>query len=352
MTTKNQTNEDPVTTMGITIAQGIFFILLAGIFLMLTLSVSLAKVGRRLREDGESWKEILKTKLLFLAGILPVVIIIALGVGYFKVQEKLNPEEKNYPKTEAEFRELVEEKHEAFKEAGWNLDGKRSELRYAKEEQGSLKNDIRRARAIEEQSRIEEDYLANEDEILTIKGEIESLAPLVTKKKEELRIARQNLKSFREGTFRRPVLIQSRSMPAKDQFWIYFKYIQLSLRYMAGSFLLSFLFMFIWPQNNKKLEAFSDFSHRFWEIVSAPGMMIINMVGSFFGETPARRKSSSNDIMKLGSHRMAYLTDKNLNYHTQIIGGSGAGKTNLLKVMIEDRIRKGHGLIFLTSKLI
>ena len=54
--------------------------------------------------------------------------------------------------------------------------------------------------------------------------------------------------------------------------------------------------------------------------------------------------------MQLGLERNSYLTDSNLNYHTQIIGGSGAGKTNLLKVMLEDRMVKGHSIIFFDFK--
>ena len=54
--------------------------------------------------------------------------------------------------------------------------------------------------------------------------------------------------------------------------------------------------------------------------------------------------------MQVGYERNAFLTDRNLNYHTQIIGGSGAGKTNLLKVMLEDRIAKGHAIIFFDFK--
>jgi type IV secretory pathway VirB4 component len=54
--------------------------------------------------------------------------------------------------------------------------------------------------------------------------------------------------------------------------------------------------------------------------------------------------------MQLGLERNSYLTDSNLNYHTQIIGGSGAGKTNLLKVMLEDRMAKGHSIIFFDFK--
>ena len=62
------------------------------------------------------------------------------------------------------------------------------------------------------------------------------------------------------------------------------------------------------------------------------------------------RPSNAKDVMQLGIEKNAYLTDRNLNYHTQIIGGSGSGKTNLLKVAIEDRVAKGHSVIFFDFK--
>lgn len=63
-----------------------------------------------------------------------------------------------------------------------------------------------------------------------------------------------------------------------------------------------------------------------------------------------RGPAEISDVMQLGHEPTAFLTDKNLNYHTQIIGGSGSGKTNLLKVMIEDRVAKGHSVIFFDFK--
>lgn len=54
--------------------------------------------------------------------------------------------------------------------------------------------------------------------------------------------------------------------------------------------------------------------------------------------------------IQLGYQDHAFLTESNLNYHTQIIGGSGVGKTNLLKVIIEDRVYRGHGVIFFDFK--
>lgn len=48
--------------------------------------------------------------------------------------------------------------------------------------------------------------------------------------------------------------------------------------------------------------------------------------------------------------RRFLLSETNLNYHVEIIGGSGAGKTNLLQLLIGDRIERGHGLIFVDLK--
>lgn len=59
---------------------------------------------------------------------------------------------------------------------------------------------------------------------------------------------------------------------------------------------------------------------------------------------------ADKDTIIIGNENHAYLTGNNLNYHVQIIGGSGAGKTNLLKVLIEDRVSKGHSLVFFDLK--
>lgn len=45
-----------------------------------------------------------------------------------------------------------------------------------------------------------------------------------------------------------------------------------------------------------------------------------------------------------------FLTDRNLSLHTQVIGGSGVGKTNFLKNFIADRVSRGRGVIFLDFK--
>jgi type IV secretory pathway TraG/TraD family ATPase VirD4 len=351
MSTKKPQNEDALTSMGVTIAQGIFFLFLAAFFLLLTLSVAMAKLEINLKEAGYSSGRILKKKAFFLAGVLPLALIIAMVVGYIKVDEKLYPDKLPEAKTEAEFREIVEQRQEEFKEAGWDLEGKRNELKYAFEEREQFRRDIRRVREIEEKSQIEEDFLANEQEISDIQTAIKSLVPVLNKKKELLSNARRDLKSFREGTYRRPVHIAARSMPASEQFWIYFYYIQMLLRYLALSLGASYVVMLLWPKKNKRFETFADISFGFWEAVSKAGAVPFRAIASFMGRESQEEKNIFNSkIMNLGIGPKAYLTDKNLNYHTQIIGGSGAGKTNLLKVMIEDRVRKGHGIIFFDFK--
>lgn len=50
------------------------------------------------------------------------------------------------------------------------------------------------------------------------------------------------------------------------------------------------------------------------------------------------------------TNRKVFLTPENLNLHTQIIGGSGAGKSNLIKLISEQRVGEGLGLIILDFK--
>lgn len=68
----------------------------------------------------------------------------------------------------------------------------------------------------------------------------------------------------------------------------------------------------------------------------------------------SRKKINLSNQVPIGidvkSGKDVILTEKNLNYHTQVIGGSGAGKTNLIKNVITSRVFGGKGLIFLDLK--
>lgn len=118
------------------------------------------------------------------------------------------------------------------------------------------------------------------------------------------------------------------------------------------SFGLSFLIAGATQANSHK--SFEKFAHAclyVWEKISRIGMIPMGFAMTFMKRTQATAPNKKVDNrMRLGRNPLAYLTDKNLGYHTQVIGGSGAGKTNLLKVMIEDRVRKGHGVIFFDFK--
>lgn len=91
-------------------------------------------------------------------------------------------------------------------------------------------------------------------------------------------------------------------------------------------------------------------------IFSIPGEFFSKLFFYFFPEEGfySNADSSENsDVDFEGScfgSNWGFFTDKNLSLHTQVIGGSGSGKTNFLKVFMSDRIRRGDGVIFLDFK--
>jgi len=48
--------------------------------------------------------------------------------------------------------------------------------------------------------------------------------------------------------------------------------------------------------------------------------------------------------------RKEWLTESQLNHHVHIVGASGFGKTVLLSHIVQDRIAKGKGLLFVDLK--
>jgi hypothetical protein len=91
-------------------------------------------------------------------------------------------------------------------------------------------------------------------------------------------------------------------------------------------------------------------------IVSAVDFILSPLYNLLCLEIPSgftRRRNLKGSISlgrDLSSGKEVILTEKNLNYHTQVVGGSGAGKTNLIKKVIADKIHNGSGLIFLDLK--
>jgi hypothetical protein len=57
-----------------------------------------------------------------------------------------------------------------------------------------------------------------------------------------------------------------------------------------------------------------------------------------------------SDEIRFSKDKGAYLTSNNLSLHTQVVGGSGVGKTNFLKHLILEKVHKGSGVLFLDFK--
>lgn len=112
------------------------------------------------------------------------------------------------------------------------------------------------------------------------------------------------------------------------------------------------MILFVRSDNGKlaRLQGQAEWLDIVFEKISYMGLMPLIFFSSFFKSDSEEKIQKPSSVMQLGHEKKAYLTDKNLNYHTQMIGGSGAGKTNSIKVMLEDRIAKGHGIIFFDFK--
>ena len=354
-TEKNNSNEDLITSIGGSIGKGILIILAAIVVLATTLAVALSKKAKLLKEEGCRFSDIAREKLRFLLGLVPFALAVVMLAGYMKVDSLTDFGMDDNPKTEVDFRNIAERRQEEHEDAAREMEGKRNDLRFAKEEREEIKSDYHAAKHEEERSLFEENYLKNEEKINNLASEIKKLGPELKEKKEKLATARSVLKSFRNGTYRKTVNVEAEKVvPFKEKAEIYFYYLRLVMGFLVVSFGLSFLIEGATQTNsNKPFLRFEGWCLGFWEKVSKSGIWLVDRATSLIKRTQTTAPKESlfeSKIMRLGRAPKAYMTDNNLNYHTQVIGGSGAGKTNLLKVMIEDRVRRGHGVIFFDFK--
>ncbi|MBP9682475.1 MAG: type IV secretory system conjugative DNA transfer family protein [Bacteriovorax sp.] len=331
----------------------------------LSFSASLAAMGERYRDHGYNEWEILKSKTFRAVGILPFVLILAyVSAQYFPKNISI----KNYlsarslrdnPKTETEFRELVED---AKSKIGSSQDEVRSlgySIQSNVEDAQRINRDLDRARTVEEKSELEESYKRTEKEWNENKIALFEAKKSIPKWKDKLIVARNDLEAFRKGqptTFDRPKSTGTRDLVGTETensntgnfMWYGFLLVLLSLP-------LSYPMIYFSRSDRKELKNFQTFSKwldRVSDKISYLGLIPFRFLATLIGSTINREEKTNkpSSVMQVGYERNAFLTDRNLNYHTQIIGGSGAGKTNLLKVMLEDRIVKGHAIIFFDFK--
>lgn len=120
---------------------------------------------------------------------------------------------------------------------------------------------------------------------------------------------------------------------------------------LLSSFALSYLArLSLDITNERKYPVFSGLSFSLINFISNLGLALFRKFRSSQDELVLGENAQESRPMQIGYERKAFLSESNLNYHVQIIGGSGSGKTNLLKVMLEDRISRGHSVIFFDFK--
>jgi hypothetical protein len=349
---KNSSN-DLFESIGATIAKGILIVLALIGILMATLSLALGQKEKLLNDEGASSKEVLRSKIRFLVGLIPIALLAVLILGFTKIGSLTDFGRLDNPTTEKDFRAIVERRSSEYKDALSGFEGKQQDLKSAKEERESIKREFHQTNLIEEKSQLEEDYLANEEKVRQVALDVTNLLPGLNEKKHRLNLARSALKRFRSGNYRKPITVEApKDLPFKEKAQIYLGLLGIEGMFLSGSLGLSYLVAGATvKRKNKPYERLASACLTIWEGISNLGHLPIDLtINAFLRPAPKKQDIFKSQIMKLGPGPKAYLTDKNLNYHTQIIGGSGAGKTNLLKIMIEDRVRKGHGVIFFDFK--
>jgi ABC-type branched-subunit amino acid transport system ATPase component len=334
------------------IGKGILIVIAAVGILVATLSIALGQKEKLLSDEGASSKEVFRLKISFLVGLIPIALLSVFILGFTKIGTLTDFGEEN-PRTEKDFRRIVERRSSEYKEALSDFEDKKSDFKAAKEERESIKREFHSTNLIEEKSQLEEDFLAHEEKYNQIILEMKNLIPELNEKKQRLDLARSVLKRFRSGTYHKPLKVEApKDLPFREKALIYWGFLWKAALFLLGSFGMSYVVAGITEKRKSRLyERFANACLTIWAPLSTLGRIPIDsLMSAFLVPVPKERDIFQTQIMKLGPGPKAYLTDRNLNYHTQIIGGSGAGKTNLLKVMIEDRIRKGHGVIFFDFK--
>nr|MBP6980068.1 type IV secretion system DNA-binding domain-containing protein [Candidatus Curtissbacteria bacterium] len=326
---------------------------------LLTLSASMAVMAERLRDHGFTEWEIFKAKSWRIVGLLPFILIIAfIAADYIPQNITIKnfvkvARGKDHPETEKDYRELVEDAKSKLESTESDLRMEKYSLESSADDNARLVREHKRAKTVEEKSEIEErnnrvvdDYNKSEANIAKYTKEIPEL-----KKKLELR--REDLDAFRNGqrtsfdkTLNEVLATAETTNTNKEKFMLF------GILFLIGSLIVSYPMIYAIRSDKRELKIFNKvvrFLDVVFEKVSEWGQVPFRFIINLFYKGKEKQLNPSM-VMQLGLERNSYLTDSNLNYHTQIIGGSGAGKTNLLKVMLEDRMAKGHSIIFFDFK--
>jgi len=355
----NNSSNDIYADIGKAIGIGLLAFTAIAVAFLLTLSASMAVMAERLRDHGFTEWEIFKAKSWRIVGLLPFILIIAfIAADYIPQNITIKnfvkvARGKDHPETEKDYRELVEDAKSKLESTESDLRMEKYSLESSADDNARLVREHKRAKTVEEKSEIEErnnrvvdDYNKSEANIAKYTKEIPEL-----KKKLELR--REDLDAFRNGqrtsfdkTLNEVLATAETTNTNKEKFMLF------GILFLIGSLIVSYPMIYAIRSDKRELKIFNKVI-RFLDVVigkvSEWGQVPFRFIIFLFYKGKEKPLNPSL-VMQLGLERNSYLTDSNLNYHTQIIGGSGAGKTNLLKVMLEDRMAKGHSIIFFDFK--
>ena len=355
----NNSSNDIYADIGKAIGIGLLAFTAIAVAFLLTLSASMAVMAERLRDHGFTEWEIFKAKSWRIVGLLPFILIIAfIAADYIPQNITIKnfvkvARGKDHPETEKDYRELVEDAKSKLESTESDLRMEKYSLESSADDNARLVREHKRAKTVEEKSEIEErnnrvvdDYNKSEANIAKYTKEIPEL-----KKKLELR--REDLDAFRNGqrtsfdkTLNEVLATAETTNTNKEKFMLF------GILFLIGSLIVSYPMIYAIRSDKRELKIFNKvvrFLDVVFEKVSEWGQVPFRFIINLFYKGKEKQLNPSM-VMQLGLERNSYLTDSNLNYHTQIIGGSGAGKTNLLKVMLEDRMAKGHSIIFFDFK--
>lgn len=332
------------------------------VIFMITFSASIAVMGEKLRDLGETEWGIFKAKCWRIVGLAPFVLVIAFFMADYMpqnimIKNVINVARgKDHPETEADYRELVEDAKSKLSSTESDLRMEKYSIESAVESNRRLVREHNQARTVEEKSEIEEQNKRVVEDYKKSESNIEKYNKDIPELKKKLERARADLIAFRNGertSFDKTTNEALASAPVQVTNTNKEKFMVFGLLFLLGSLVLSYPMIFIIRSERRELKNFKVM-FRFLDVVfgkiSEWGQIPFRFLIFLFKRENQEKTIKPSNVMQLGHEKNAYLTDNNLNYHVQIIGGSGAGKTNLLKVKLEDRMAKDHSIIFFDFK--
>ena len=357
----NNSSNDIYADIGKAIGIGLLAFTAIAVAFLLTLSASMAVMAERLRDHGFTEWEIFKAKSWRIVGLLPFILIIAfIAADYIPQNITIKnfvkvARGKDHPETEKDYRELVEDAKSKLESTESDLRMEKYSLESSAEDNARLVREHKRAKTVEEKSEIEEQNKRVVEDYNKSEANIAKYTKEIPKLKKKLALTRTDLEAFRNGgktSFDKTTNEYLASASVETTNTNKEKFMLFGLLFLIGSLIISYPMIYAVRSDRRELKIFNKVI-RFLDVVfgkvSEWGQVPFRFIIFLFYKGKEKPLNPSL-VMQLGLERNSYLTDSNLNYHTQIIGGSGAGKTNLLKVMLEDRMAKGHSIIFFDFK--